>query len=802
MLRKTKKSISVLLSLLMVLSVFCGLGLTAMAAPEGTGVSALPSSSGTYYLESDVTINSTWNVTYDVTLDLNGHSIIKSGQGGVIQLHGSNVTMTIKDSVGTGKITGGTKGTWVNFAGGRYFGGGICVYDKATLVMEGGTISGNTCDFGGGGIGIYQATAILRGNVKITDNAANYLGGGVYIYHGGNSGSKIVVSDQVEITGNRTTENRSAGGGIHAAEKTPICLSGAPIIKDNSSHQGSTGITAEQYLTIDGPLTGNPGDIHVFLNIGGYNGTRRGKLANASEYIDNAAVEKFTSDNNAGDSILRIGNELWLWNKQKDTTGQAACEIKYNSLGGTEVVGQTVMAGEKASEPTVPAYRGYSFDGWYETAAYDNGAYTGQAWNFSTNTVTNNITLYAKWTPVAATAPTINDVTGAGLIYGYTDGEISVSATAAEGHTLSYQWYNAANDSPIENATAATYTIPTGKAAGTQEAYYCIVTATRTDNGQTATATSAAATVTVSKADPTYTAPTDLTANCNDTLESIALPEGWTWNDPTETVGVVGPDAAPKHNTFAATFTPADTDNYNTVSETLTVTVSHDLENHDGQPATCVEEGWNAYQNCKCEGCGYTTYEAINATGAHVWEWVIDRNADCGNNGVKHQECKNCHAVQAEGAVIEATGQHTAGEPEINTKPATCGEEGYTITTTKCAVCGEVLESTTLVMLATGKHTTKIVNAKEATATEDGYTGDEVCTVCGQTIKTGEVIPAKGEQTPDEPTPDTPDEPSNDGFRCGFCDRYEAWKDIPFFGWVVSLVHLFVHMAAHISYLS
>ena len=43
------------------------------------------------------------------------------------------------------------------------------------------------------------------------------------------------------------------------------------------------------------------------------------------------------------------------------------------------------------------------------------------------------------------------------------------------------------------------------------------------------------------------------------------------------------------------------------------------------------------------------------------------------------------------------------------------------------------------------------MNAKEATATEDGYTGDEVCTVCGQTIKTGETIPATGEIAPDEP---------------------------------------------------
>ncbi len=39
---------------------------------------------------------------------------------------------------------------------------------------------------------------------------------------------------------------------------------------------------------------------------------------------------------------------------------------------------------------------------------------------------------------------------------------------------------------------------------------------------------------------------------------------------------------------------------------------------------------------------------------------------------------------------------------------------------------------------------TEIRNAKAATCTEDGYTGDTVCSVCGTEIKKGEVIPATG----------------------------------------------------------
>jgi hypothetical protein len=39
-------------------------------------------------------------------------------------------------------------------------------------------------------------------------------------------------------------------------------------------------------------------------------------------------------------------------------------------------------------------------------------------------------------------------------------------------------------------------------------------------------------------------------------------------------------------------------------------------------------------------------------------------------------------------------------------------------------------------------HTEKIINAKDATEEEPGYTGDTVCGVCGHKIKEGQQIPA------------------------------------------------------------
>ena len=170
---------------------------------------------------------------------------------------------------------------------------------------------------------------------------------------------------------------------------------------------------------------------------------------------------------------------------------------------------------------------------------------------------------------LSATAPTISAVTAPELAYGYTEGSVSVTATAAEGHTLSYQWYSNTSNSnvggtEISGATDASYDIPTGKATGTEEYYYCVVTATRDSDSQTATATSDAVKVEVSKADPTAVVP-EATATFGQTLADVTLtnPDGntagtWAWVDAATTgVGAAG------NNTFKANFTPNDAANYN-----------------------------------------------------------------------------------------------------------------------------------------------------------------------------------------------------------------------------------------------
>lgn len=76
-----------------------------------------------------------------------------------------------------------------------------------------------------------------------------------------------------------------------------------------------------------------------------------------------------------------------------------------------------------------------------------------------------------------------------------------------------------------------------------------------------------------------------------------------------------------------------------------------------------------------------------------------------------------------------------------NQKEASCTENGYT-GDKMCADCGKLLEQGETIE-ALG-HTVSVKNAKEATCIEIGYTGDKVCTVCGAIVEQGQIIDAKG----------------------------------------------------------
>ena len=144
-----------------------------------------------------------------------------------------------------------------------------------------------------------------------------------------------------------------------------------------------------------------------------------------------------------------------------------------------------------------------------------------------------------------------------------------------------------------------------------------------------------------------------------------------------------------------------------------------------------------------------------HAYGAPVWSWTDDFKATatftCANNAA--------HVENVTATVTNAV-----------TTEATCETDGVRTYTAKVTFGGKEYTDTKTEVIPATDHDTELVGAKDATCTEDGYTGDEVCKVCGVTVKQGEVIPALGHDYKDgkcsrcgaeEPT--TPVEPGKPG---------------------------------------
>ena len=177
-----------------------------------------------------------------------------------------------------------------------------------------------------------------------------------------------------------------------------------------------------------------------------------------------------------------------------------------------------------------------------------------------------------------------------------------------------------------------------------------------------------------------------------------------------------------------ATFTCAnDTSHVKKVDATVTSEVTE---------GSCEVGGTRTYTaKVTFDGKDYTDTktETIAATGhaygEPVWSWTDDFTATatftCANDA---SHVKNVTATVTNAVTTEAT----------------CEVDGVRTYTAKVTFEGEEYTDTKTEVIPATDHDTELVGAKDATCTEDGYTGDEVCKVCGVTVKQGEVIPALG----------------------------------------------------------
>ena len=167
----------------------------------------------------------------------------------------------------------------------------------------------------------------------------------------------------------------------------------------------------------------------------------------------------------------------------------------------------------------------------------------------------------------------------------------------------------------------------------------------------------------------------------------------------------------------------------NSYVDSYTQAADHSYTSEVTKQPTCTEEGIRTFT---CTNCSKSYTESIPMI-AHSYE-AVRTDPDCTHMGYTTYTCSVCgDSYKAD--FVDAAGH----DCEATVVAPTC--EGYGYTENHCKHCDYTYISEIRQPLG---HDDKLTGAKEATCTEPGYTGDMVCTRCGEVHSKGEEIPALG----------------------------------------------------------
>ena len=378
-----KRILSILLALCML---FCLVPTTAFAAGETNRkveteqelVAALADGTADVIrLTKDIDISSSLTILRKVTLDLNGYVLKMTGSGSVIILDNkSGITgdLTLIDSNPTAehkfKVNGAEP--WV-------------LDDSGTETVYGGIITGGTGSriFFSDGV---EGGGVIIGSGALTMNGGNIVGcianegGGLFLSDGSftmNAGSIVGCS-----TPNRLTTGEAFYGGIYAfgpmanIDTTGVITLTGGLIKNN----GRYAINAAYMTTI----YANGGEV--------YGGVKLNQACKITCLAEDNGITAFKGKTViGGTSSVNPSHVGWgLFYGGLYIYGNTTGVIVTYKDGDSEYAKQVLPSGTLATRPDAPAATpGCTFGGWNKA--------DGTAWDYASDKVTDNITLYAKW---------------------------------------------------------------------------------------------------------------------------------------------------------------------------------------------------------------------------------------------------------------------------------------------------------------------------------------------------------------------------------------------------------------------
>ena len=381
--------------------------------------------SGNYYLTENLTLTSEIRIDRNsiVKICLNGHSITQTANAGIFANNGN---LDVIDCMAAGKLSGG-KGCTSTQAGG-------CIYNSGTITISGITMDGNSAPHGGA-VSNYGDMQIT--NCTITNNSANGDGGGI-----NNAGTLTVTN--TKITGNNavngggistigkltlnnvtvTGNTADYGSGIRTNASPDVTVSGNIIIRDNSAGKYPDMLLNSSKLAVD---ANGPG-ANSYISV------------SAIPAPTSTAPVSLTGTNNADYSgYFHTDNpDYAIINGENNTVMLVMGEytVTFDANGhGTAPTQQKTTYGGKITEPAAPTAENYYFQGWFKESTCEN------MWDFDSDTVTADITLYAKWSECDHSGNT-NTLS----CTNNTTCSVCGGTVAPTGHTPSASWSNDSTD--------------------------------------------------------------------------------------------------------------------------------------------------------------------------------------------------------------------------------------------------------------------------------------------------------------------------------------------------------------------
>ena len=565
------------------------------------------------------------------------------GEGGTVTnlIVKGTVVSSGSDVYGDGGIVGDNAGTVSNCVSdvavkSGYNVGGVVGWNRDTGIItnctNNGTITGTSNDVFVGGVVGTNCGTVQNCTNNGTVETATYAGGVVGVNFGTVSGSYNTKNVAGVTAGGVVGANSYA----NVSGKVTSCYNTGTVSGTTAGGVIGTNYWHDDYYTTPGNVnscynTGKvtaPSEGAIIGGVVGVNsngstsGTVNGcyyledtaKLAigdssGISENVASKTNEEFASGEVAWllqDALGENADQAWGQKLSGETpdeypvltsdTSKKVYQVTFKDSGSTFAT-DYANSGDTAIKPTDPTQTGYTFGGWYSDESLTDD------WNFDTNTVTDDITLHAKWTvcTYTVTFDTNSGTINSGNITEYTYGEGAKLPTdvTRPGYTFG-GWYENSNFSgePVKEISKT----DTGN-----KTYYA----------KWLSANAGVSSVTVN----------GVTATLNDTTFTVTLPAGSSLPtaDEIQIIPATGADitAGPTTNDGGAnwTFTVTAEDGTTTATYTIQVTIAL-------QPTYTVTVSANPAEGGTVSGGGEATegtevtVTATPASGYHFVRWT------------------------------------------------------------------------------------------------------------------------------------------------------------------------------------